>query len=247
MASLLGGEEFDMYVLDVYYFSEGLNFGYAGFTWNAAAGYTTPDKRSTLTFSFSESYLRDINHKGIFGLNLHWTANYGPWVPTCSVNFHQGHHNDWVNTFSIGNKFQFDRFKFYVALTERTPLKEYTFMQDFSLVGQFFYSFLQNKSLTISLKGAWDRNSHSTDPTTFNCEGMPYMYFLQPGTSIFTLSGGIEFWPIEWIRLHLMAGHSFGTAPADVAFGFPPGTTQAMIGMTLKLPLLPLPSFLKKK
>lgn len=195
----IGGWEYDLAPIDVYFASEFWN-NINCYEMGVSAAFHDRDGHNTLLLQVSNSPFSVRALQGIYAYNLQWLGNFGAFKTNYSVNFIEYQKGQFINYIALGNRFDFEHLSFYLDFMNRAGLgqKEF-FLEDFSLLGEVRYHF--DGHWNAFLKGGLDRNKTQLDVP----ETEYYDYCVPPGTDYTFYGLGGEYYPIRGkhdVRIH---------------------------------------------
>lgn len=197
----MGGIEYDLAPIDVYYHTE---------LWNAIVCYqlgvnavfTTNDKKNTFTMQFINSPFSGGSLSGLYAYNLHWCANYKHFTPVCSVNMYEYSNGKFLNVIALGTWFHFGPVYGYIDYTNRASDKHTNFLfDDMTVDGRLGVYFLKDK-MSVFAKAGYDANK-AQDKTVAAEDVCDHL--ILPGTDITFYGGGVEYFPLKGrqdLRIH---------------------------------------------
>lgn len=200
MVVAMGGIEYDLAPIDVYFHSRSWELDCYQFGGNLS--FTTSDKKNIFTLQFTNSPFGIGTYSGLYNYSLHWRANYKHFGPVCSVNFFEYKPGSFLNVIALGTTYEFGIVDGYCDFLHRASgdQKE-LFGHDYTFIGQIGVNLFKEK-LHIYVKGGYDFNDAQPLDTP---EEMYYDPYVTPGTDMKTYGGGLEFFPItdsKNLRLH---------------------------------------------
>lgn len=224
----IGGYEYDRSPLDLYTTSEYWN-NIACYQFGASVAYTFSDGSDKLMFQFSESpfrkNIRNIANKEMFAYNLVWYGNHGWFNSIYSLNMIEYLPGSYISYIALGNRFAFGNFTIEFDAMSRATDKHVFLGKNLSLIGEL--SWRPKKYLNIFAKASYDVN-RTGDNSDF-C--------VLDGTEITRVGLGIEYLPINNVRLHAHGSYSWGEIGNRFIDG---GQTNLSLGVTWKMNLLSL-------
>ncbi len=190
----IGGFEYDTPPIDLYFCSEFWNM-VPCYQLGASGTYTTADMKDRFMFQFCESPFRrhasNTSYKEMFAYNLMWYGSHGFYSSIWSVNMSEYLPGKFINYIALGNRFTFKDFTIDLDIVNRAVSAKSFLGKDMSFMGTVQWKPLE--CLNVFLKCTHDFNN--SDETGDWC--------VTPGTSITRIGGGIEYYPIRSLRLHL--------------------------------------------
>lgn len=193
----MGGIEYDLAPIDVYYHTEFWNT-VACYQLGVNAIFTTNDKKNTFTLQFTNSPFGGENLSGLYNYSAHWRAGYKHFGPVCSVNFYEYGKGKFLNVIALGTAFNFGPVYGYLDYTNRASAKQKNFLfDDMTIDGRVGVYFLKDK-MSVYVKAGYDVNKAQGDEVlASNNFDEVYDHFILPGTDITFYGGGVEFFPMK--------------------------------------------------
>ncbi len=189
----MGGIEYDLAPIDVYYHTEFWNT-VACYQLGINATFTTRDKKNTFTAQFINSPVGGESLSGLYGYNAHWRADYKHFDPMCSVNFYEYSDGKFLNVIALGTAFDFGPVYGYLDYTNRASFEQKNFLfDDMTIDGRVGVYFMKDK-MSVYVKAGYDVNKAQEE--TVAVEDI-YDHFILPGTDITFYGGGVEFFPLK--------------------------------------------------
>lgn len=224
----IGGYEYDRSPIDLYSTSEYWN-NIACYQFGASVAYTFSEGADKLMLQFCESPFRknikNIANKEMFAYNLMWYGNHGWFNSLYSLNMIEYLPGSYISYIALGNRFTFGNFTLEFDAMSRATDKHVFFGKNLSLIGEL--SWRPAKCINILAKASYDVNR-----TGDNSD-----YCVADGTEVTHVGLGIEYFPINNVRLHAHGSCSWGeigNVPIDG------GRTYVSLGVTWKMNLLSL-------
>ncbi len=190
----IGGFEYDSAPIDLYFCSEYWN-NIPCYQLGVSGAYTTSSLNDKFMFQFCESPFRrnaaNTTNREMFSYNLIWYGSHDFYSSIWSVNMVEYLPGKFINYIALGNKFSFGDFAIDLDIMNRAVSAKSFLGKDMSFMGKFQWSPLE--SLNIFVKCTHDFNNG--DEIGDWC--------VTPGTSITRIGGGLEYYPIKSLRLHL--------------------------------------------
>ncbi len=193
----IGGYEYDSAPIDLYFCSEFWN-NIACYQLGASVAYTTKNGNDKILFQFCQSPFRtnslNSENKEMFAYNLMSMSSYGFYNSLWSWNAMEYLPGKYIYYFSIGNRFTFDKFSFDLDLMDRALiLKDSKRDKQMSLSAMLQINWDPLENLRFFVKATGDYNNYREAGD----------WCVTPGTSIYRIGGGLEYYPIKDLRLHL--------------------------------------------
>lgn len=203
MVVAIGGYEYDMAPIDLYYNSE-FWYNIPCFQLGASAGYhLTP--HDALTFQISNSPFRSWpgNANNALGYSLMWSGQHGIYESLWSVNLFESSPNHWINFISLGNRFHFGKRVQLMLDFQNRASKHQTFLfKDCTLVAGL--SIRPVDALNVTAKYTYDVNKSGTDTDLL----------VHNGTELHRVSLHVEAEPLKnhrnWVRVFAAGGWGWG-------------------------------------
>ncbi len=224
----IGGYEYDASPVDLYFCSEYWN-NIPCFQIGFSGSYKTDDMNDIFMVQICESPFRrnaaNVGNREMFAYNAMWYGSHDFFSSMWSVNMIEYLPGKFINYVVLGNRFTFGDFYFNLDIMNRAVSAKNFFGKDMSFMGKFVWS--PNERLNIFAKCTHDFNN--SDEIGDWC--------VTPGTDITRIGGGIEYYPIESLRLHMAYCYTDGKN------GSPAGALQPQqnifdAGITWKMNLL---------
>lgn len=219
---MIGGFEYDRAPMDLYFCSEYWN-NVACYQIGASVAYTTRDSNDTILFQVCQSpYQKSapnliqngngswVPRNNLLAYNLYWTASYDWYTGLHSLNLVEYQRGKYDFYLVLGNQFKFGDATIQIDLMDRcTDIEDF---DNFSIMGEVAYLF--GDCVNLFAKATYDTASEDYAPGLY----------IQPGTSICRVGGGVEYYPLgrrgsRDVRLHAAYAYNFGdnTNPAGTA------------------------------
>jgi hypothetical protein len=201
----IGGWEYDRSPIDLYSCSV---------FWNNIPCYQLgvsaaihPDAANKVMLQVTQSPFHSTLCRNLYAYNLMWCANYSAFQSLYSVNMLEYEPNHYINYIALGNKFNVDQFSLELDLMNRASNHQTFLFKDYSVMAELAWTASDSK-WRIHAKYTYDCNDTHTDADQL----------VLAGTKLSMLGAGVEFRPVNGVRLHATAYHSWGdnSNPADV-------------------------------
>lgn len=138
-----------------------------------------------------------------YGISLMWYGSHGWFETIYSANAFQLTNGRWINYLALGNKFVFCKAAFLELDYTNRASDACGFLNDQTVAAKL--NVKPHRTTELSVKYSYDRNKDNTDDI-----------YVLPGTSLHSVSGAVEVYPIkkypEALRLYVAAGYSWGDA-----------------------------------
>lgn len=196
----IGGWEYDLAPIDMYIWSKFWN-NVNCYEVGVSAHYCSDDGNQHLQLQISNSPHVKYALQSMFAYNLIWYGRFGAWKPIYSINILEYERGSYINYIALGNKFDFDKFYFYLDLMSRTTDKQ-KFLGDCDYSMMFEVRLIPNKKWNIFFKSTYDCNQAHTP---YGVNLVFGDYYVQPGMDYFRGGLGCEFYPVtgkNQISLH---------------------------------------------
>ncbi len=198
----IGGFEYDGAPIDLYFCSEYWN-NIPCYQIGASGAYTTNDGNDKFMLQFCESPFRrnaaNLYNKEMFSYNAMWYGSHGFYSSIWSVNMIEYVPGKFINYIALGNRFTFNDFVIDLDVMNRAVSGKSFLGRDMSFM--FNAEWNPIECLNVFVKCTHDFNN--SDEVGDWC--------VLPGTSITRIGGGIEYFPIKSLRLHLNYCYTDGT------------------------------------
>ena len=160
MPLAVGGWEYDLAPIDVYYASQFWNT-FNCYDVGGQVAFHSNNKKHDIIFQITNStfYENEENYKfeGKYAYNLLWYGRMGFFKTSYSFNMIEQTKHHYINYIALGNMFDFDRLDFYIDFMNRGFFHQKDFfLGDFTLIGEVKYAFTDK--FTLVAKGGYDRN-----------------------------------------------------------------------------------------
>lgn len=204
MPLAVGGWEYDLAPIDVYYASMFWN-NFACYDVGGQIEFHTNDGNHDIIFQVTNSPFTIDKFQNMYAYNLIWYGNMGPLTTSYSINMIAQNKGEYINYIALGNLFDFGKFDFYVDFMNRGFLNQKDFLfGDFTIIGEAKYAFTDK--FTAVVKGGYDRNKHTyLDYSGWVPTPQLFDMAVTPGVE-YTFGGvGFEAYPYKGnqnIRLH---------------------------------------------
>ena len=239
MPLAVGGWEYDLAPIDVYYASMFWN-NFACYDVGGQVEFHTNDGNHDIIFQVTNSPFTTSKFQSMYAYNLIWYGNMGPLTTSYSINMIAQNRGEYINYIALGNLFDFGKFDFYIDFMNRGFLNQDDFLLgDFTLIGEFKYAFTDK--FTGIVKGGYDRNKHTyLDYSGAFPTPQLYDYAVMPGNE-YTFAGiGFEAYPYKAnqnIRLHGFFAFNSLTEPIDELMNTNSSSLslQANVGLTWRI------------
>ena len=205
--SQIGGFEYDMPPIDVYFWSDFWN-NIICYQMGASLTYTDDSKNHNITFQFANSNYTYEPLENLYAYNLIWFGNFEHFKTIYSVNMVEYSKGKYINYIALGNKLVLDNFSCYIDLMNRATNKQDKFFgEDYTVIGKMEWQ--PNEQWNLFAKGGYDANNTQTMDENGNpIVVSPHEYldiFVTPGTEYHYYGVGAEYFPLKDnkdIRLH---------------------------------------------
>ena len=214
MPLAVGGWEYDLAPIDVYYASMFWN-NFACYDVGGQVEFHTNDGNHDIIFQVTNSPFTTSKFQSMYAYNLIWYGNMGPLTTSYSINMIAQNRGEYINYIALGNLFDFGKFDFYIDFMNRGFLDQSDFfLGDFTLIGEAKYAFTDK--FTGVVKGGYDRNKHSyVEYKDGHPQYIPFDYTVTPGVEYSFAGLGFEAYPYKGnqnVRLHgFFAFNQLGT------------------------------------
>ena len=240
MPLAIGGWEYDLPPIDVYYASMFWN-NFACYDVGGQVEFHTNDGNHDIIFQVTNSPFTTNKFQNMYAYNLIWYGNMGPFTTSYSINMIAQNRGEYINYIALGNLFDFGKFDFYIDFMNRGFLNQSDFLfGDFTIIGEFKYAFTDK--FTGIVKGGYDRNKHTyLDYSGWVPTPQLFDYAVTPGAEYTFAALGFEAYPYKAnqnIRLHGFFAFNSMNTPADDMFkpnSAPDITLQAQVGVTWRI------------
>lgn len=204
VVAAIGGYEYDMAPIDLYYNSEFWN-NIPCFQLGASAGYHLT-LHDALTFQICNSPFRSWPgcKNNALGYSLMWSSQHGLFESLWSVNLFETQPNHYIHFISLGNRFHFGpRVRLDFDFQNRAAKHQTFLFKDCSLVANL--SVRPVDVLNLTAKYTFDVNHSGT-----TADRLVY-----DGTKLHRVSLNIEAEPLkkhpDWVRIFAAGGWGWGT------------------------------------
>ncbi len=198
----IGGFEYDAAPIDLYFCSEYWN-NIPCYQIGASAAYTTNDGNDKIMLQFCESPFRrsavNPDQKEMFAYNAIWYGSHDFYSSIWSVNMIEYAPGKFINYIALGNRFTFSGFTIDLDIMNRAVGGGGFLGRDMSFM--FNAGWNPVDRLTVFVKCTHD----------FNNSDKAGDWCVTPGTSVTRIGGGIEYFPVRNLRLHLNYCYTDGT------------------------------------
>ena len=158
MPLAVGGWEYDLAPIDVYYASKFWN-EFACYEVGGQIEFHTNDKNHDIIFQVTNSTFPSDKSQGMYAYNLIWYGRMGAFTTSYSFNMMEQEKGKYINYIALGNKFDFGKLDLLVDFMNRGFFNQKDFfLGDFTLIGEVKYAFTDK--FTLMAKGGYDRNKH---------------------------------------------------------------------------------------
>lgn len=203
MALAVGGWEYDLAPIDVYFHSWFWN-NFDCYDVGAQFSYLTDNKNHEIVLQVTNSTFAKEKFMSLYAYNLMWYGKMGIFRTAYSFNMIQQREGSMINYIALGNAFDFGRFNCYLDFMNRGFFGQDNFLLgDFTLIGEVKYSFCDKFKAYV--KGGYDRNINTYLDPTNPLMIQDFDYTVRPGIE-YTFAGlGFEAYPYKGnqnIRLH---------------------------------------------
>ena len=200
--------EYDDAPIDLYITGEYWNY-VVGFLFGASAGYDWG--RDYVKFQITQSPFHTTGTSR-FAYNLSWYGNHGGWKSIWTVNFFQQRESDCALHIALGDRFTWGPMTLSLDLMNRCDLASPGLLGSTSVAAEI--KLRATSKFNFFLKINDDRNSSYEDDL-----------MVAYGLALTRIGGGLEFKPLDSVRLHAYYCKQFGTAELDT---FNVGVTWAL-------------------
>ena len=206
-ALYIGGFEYDAPPIDVYFQTNFWSQIYC-FHVGVSGTYTDNSGKNKLTFQFANSpyiyYTGEGNEwtKGLFSYNLFWNGNFDWFSTLYSVNLVEYECGKFINYISLGNKFTFNKWQFYIDYMNRAVSFD-KFFNDFTVVGRLDWKVCN--SVNLFAKAGYDQN-FAEDRLVLHGKDM----MMTPGAQYYFYGLGVEIRPLKYqdLRIHAFVANN---------------------------------------
>ena len=239
MPLAVGGWEYDLAPIDVYYASMFWN-NFDCYDVGGQVEFHTNDKNHDIIFQVTNSPFTKAKFQNMYAYNLIWYGRMGCFTTSYSINMIAQNRGEYINYIALGNMFDLGQLDFYVDFMNRGFLnQDDLLLGDFTIIGEVKYAFTDK--FTAVAKAGYDRNKHTYLDYS---EAIPmpqlYDYAVAPGVE-YTFAGiGFEAYPYKAnqnIRLHGFIAFNDLTTPTDDMLN--PNSSnlslQANVGLTWRI------------
>jgi hypothetical protein len=202
----IGGYEYDCSPINLYFCSEYWN-NIACYQLGISGSYSFAGDKDKLTLQICESPFRrgsfNPQNDNMLAYNLMWNGSHEWFKTIYSANMIEYAPGKFINYITLGNRFEFGDFAFELDLMKRASNADFLSMTDYSIIGQL--SWRPIDQLNVFVKATYDRNK---DVVGDLC--------VAPGTDLYRVGGGVEYFPIKSsrsLRLHLNCCYTDGESP----------------------------------
>ncbi len=225
----IGGYEYDGAPIDLYFCSEYWN-NIPCYQIGVSGAYTTPDMNDKIMFQFCQSPFRanpaNASNKEMFAYNLMWYGSHCWYSSIWSVNMIEYLPGKFINYVALGNKATVGDFVFDLDIMSRT-VSARNFGKDMSVMGKIQWNILENLNIFAKCTHDFNKSDEIGD------------WCVTPGTNITRIGGGIEYYPIRSLRLHLNYCYTDGIN-GSIAGALQPEQNIIDAGVTWKMNMLRL-------
>lgn len=208
----IGGYEYDYAPIDVYQYTEYCQF-IRCYGYGVSVDYNITPNDNILVQAIQSAFA-DPATDNCFSYNVKWTGTHGCFTGLYSLGMHETVSGDYITCIGLGNRFKFPYGHLVLDYTNRfANVNDANFFGDFTLMSELHVQPIPQ--LNIFAHYAHNHNDANTIDTT-----------VRPGTSLNSLGGGVEFFPIKGdhdVRFHCAYFHNFGTNGNVDANGQPGG------------------------
>lgn len=248
MALAIGGWEYDLAPIDVYFHSWYWNT-FSCYDVGAQVAFHSDNKNHDIIFQVTNSTFTTQKFNGMYAYNLIWYGRMDFFRTAYSINMIEQAKGQYINYIALGNAFDFGKLDFYIDFMNRGFFNQKDFLLgDFTLIGEVKYAFCDK--FTLMAKGGYDRNKHEYFTNKPNEVGImlpqlqDYDMTVMPGVE-YTFAGlGFESYPYKGnqnIRIHgFVALNSLCNPEADfdnlqVTTPEPKLSLQVNLGLTWRI------------
>lgn len=222
----IGGYEYDRAPIDLYFCSEFWN-NISCYQLGVSGGYTTNKKNDSFILQFCQSPFRGAADKEMFAYNFIWYGSHDIFSTMYSVNMMEYLPGRFINYIALGNRFDLGQVAIELDIMNRAADIDEFFGKDMSFMGEVQWQPIP--CLNIFARASYD----------FNNSNNAGDYCVIPGTDIYRVGGGIEYYPIKDskdVRLHLNCCYTDGNETLTGVLR--PKQTIIDAGVTWKINLL---------
>lgn len=197
----IGGFEYDRAPIHIYFASEYWN-NIPCYQWGASATFHTNSGNDHITAQLCQSPFRTfVQHNDIYAYNILWTGHHSFWETLWSVNLIEFGEGKFINYLTLGNAFNFGKFRIELDLMNRAVDKQTYLFRDCSVMSEVKYQ--ASDAVSVFAKATYDvNNSEKTGD-----------YCVMPGTEVTRVGGGVEVFPLKNrdLRFHADYCYTWGT------------------------------------
>ena len=189
MVTAMGGIEFDLAPIDIYYRSR--SWGLNCYQFGTGLSYSTKNGKNTFTLQCTNSPYGGYLYSGLYNYSALWRAKFKHFGPVCSVNLYEFQNGTFINVIALGTTYKFGHIDGYIDFMRRGAdgHNEYA-GTNLTFIGQIGV-YLLNEKLHLFIKTGFDTFDDRPDA---NPETYKYSYI-----------GGLEFFPLKnrnTLRIH---------------------------------------------
>lgn len=152
MVTAMGGIEFDLAPIDVYYRSR--SWGLRCYQFGTGLSYNKGS--STFTLQFTNSPYGYGIYSGLYSYSVLWKAKFRHFGPICSVNMYEFQKGAFINVIALGTTYKFGRIDGYVDYMRRDAEGNNEFASEINtFITQIGINFLDEK-LHVFIKTGFD-------------------------------------------------------------------------------------------
>ncbi|MBQ8270877.1 MAG: porin [Bacteroidaceae bacterium] len=237
----LGGYEYDVAPIDLYFCSEWWH-NLPCYQLGVSVGYSFNGGKDKIIAQLCESPFRGKvevtdfwgnvtlkKQEEMFACNFIWTGSHGWFNTAYSVNMIEYLPGKYINYISLGHKLDFGEFQVELDFMNRATSGHTFLFTDMSAVTKI--SWQPTRRLNIFAKGSYDVNNTDVDKD----------FLVAEGTEVARFGGGVEYFPLKDarndVRIHAAGSFTFGDTPAGVLRD---NNTFITVGVTWRMNLLSL-------
>lgn len=195
----IGGFEYDLAPIDVYFWSEFWN-NIICYQIGASAEFTTNDGNHQFILQVANSPYSEKPLDNLYSYNAMWYGNMDFWKTMYSVNMLEYSPGSFINYIALGNRFDFGKVSFYIDYMNRYFDGQDGFFDDFTAIGEIKWNI--SDVVSVFGKGGYDVNKECGNSRFM---GVPRDIFVAPGTEYYYYGLGFEIYPMKTskdIRIH---------------------------------------------
>lgn len=195
----IGGFEYDLAPIDVYFWSEFWN-NIICYQIGASAEFTTNDGNHKFILQVANSPYSEKPLDKLYSYNAIWYGKINHWKTMYSLNMLEYTPGSFINYIALGNQFDFGKVSFYIDYMNRYHGEQGGFFDDFTAIGEVKWNI--NDIVSVFGKGGYDANRECG---TSYYMGTPRDIFVAPGIEYHYYGIGFEIYPMKAdkdIRIH---------------------------------------------